>query len=153
MTKARACGTCNACCKALHIIELNKPAGIACQHLSPTKGCGSYNDRPSVCHEYECLWLRGSVPSQHRPDRAGVIFEVGPEALDPTFDILVATEVWEGASHSLDMAAIIKQHAKNRVVIVQTPSGTRLYGPSDRVAAMQTKLLTKPLVKTQPQEP
>lgn len=76
----RDCGPCNACCTAMHVRPLGKPAGERCQHQRP-QGCGIYLDRPSVCREWYCLWVRdeGRVfDGSHRPDRLGVFFSASP---------------------------------------------------------------------------
>jgi hypothetical protein len=54
----RACGKCSLCCKVLGIGELAKPAGSWCTHCRPGKvGCLIYEDRPSECRTFNCLWL------------------------------------------------------------------------------------------------
>jgi hypothetical protein len=81
MAKPRACGTCNACCVALHVTEYDKPAHVPCKHLSTTgKGCGDYNARKPVCGAFECAWLQGTMPAEMRPDRSGIIVW-GPQDL------------------------------------------------------------------------
>jgi hypothetical protein len=46
---------CTACCQALIVLELDKPAGILCEHVTAS-GCGIINDssRPATCHSYFC---------------------------------------------------------------------------------------------------
>ena len=54
----RACGKCSLCCKVLGIGELNKPPGTWCSHCRPGKvGCAIYDQRPSECASFTCLWL------------------------------------------------------------------------------------------------
>jgi uncharacterized protein len=76
------CGECNACCRVFEIPEINKPAGKWCEHCAISKGCTIYEDRPSMCVEFECLWLlsqRRMDPHEQlgpelRPDRCKVVF-------------------------------------------------------------------------------
>ena len=72
----RECGPCTACCATLAIVELNKPARRACDHLCRA-GCGIYETRPASCREFHCLWLRGAIDGDEalRPDALGVMFD------------------------------------------------------------------------------
>ena len=71
-TAAKACGTCSMCCKLPSIAELEKPAGVWCQHVLKGKGCGIYEARPEVCRAFRCSWLRDpDSPDSWRPDRCG----------------------------------------------------------------------------------
>lgn len=54
----RNCGQCSLCCKLLHVIELEKPAGKWCEHCKPGMGgCTIYNERPQICRGYFCGWM------------------------------------------------------------------------------------------------
>ena len=50
------CGDCTVCCHSLRVIELDKPAGIYCQHCVPGKGCGIYETRFDICRTFLCGW-------------------------------------------------------------------------------------------------
>lgn len=95
----RSCGTCNACCIAPSIPELDKPLDTPCPHLKQgPKGCCSvYADRPQVCRTFLCGWRLGFGGQFDRPDLLGVMMqptqksngqtllafvEVRPKALD-----------------------------------------------------------------------
>lgn len=72
----RECGPCNVCCQAMQVTALDKPAGMACQHMTD-HGCGIYAQRPKTCRDWHCMWIRdrnGVFTEQERPDRAGVFF-------------------------------------------------------------------------------
>ena len=73
----RQCGSCNACCTALSISCIDKPAGKHCPNLCEA-GCVIYDERPEPCRGFTCLWLadnRGLFDHiNHRPDRLGVMF-------------------------------------------------------------------------------
>ena len=68
------CGDCKACCTALVIKVLNKPANTPCQNLCD-KGCSIYDSKPQTCTEFECAYIQGTnIPESLRPDKCGVIF-------------------------------------------------------------------------------
>ena len=77
----RSCGECTACCTALGVKELNKPAGDSCEkgiqigHVQSTTntivGCSTYKSRPKSCRAFECAWLQGLVP-MNPPDQIKV---------------------------------------------------------------------------------
>lgn len=72
----RDCGGCSACCTAMKVAALSKPAGQHCEHQMPG-GCGNYADRPAACREWFCMWVRdgrGLFTEAERPDRLGVFF-------------------------------------------------------------------------------
>lgn len=49
------CRKCGACCIALSISSLRKPAGIRCEHLTQDNLCGLWGnaERPQVCSAYK----------------------------------------------------------------------------------------------------
>lgn len=71
----KACGACSLCCKVLEIEELKKPAGPWCPFCLDGLGCSTYETRPDVCRDFECLWKsdRG-LTAPYRPDRLGALF-------------------------------------------------------------------------------
>ncbi len=69
----RECGDCSLCCKLLAIPELNCGEGDWCALCNPPKGCGSYENRPPSCHDFECLWLQGRMPENLKPNRIGAV--------------------------------------------------------------------------------
>ena len=68
----RACDDCQACCVALPIEDLAKPAGMSCSQLCET-GCIIYSTRPPVCSSFKCLWLFGQFKNKDRPDKSGLV--------------------------------------------------------------------------------
>ena len=74
---------CNACCKYLaingkdapDIYEGNdKPAGEWCKQCDPGAGCMTYDDRPDLCHQFNCLWLTVQQwPEQLNPRKSGIV--------------------------------------------------------------------------------
>lgn len=72
------CGTCTACCRVFAIPQVAKPAGAWCQHCTVGVGCKIYEQRPTVCRDYECLWLQAKkrgerIADELRPDRSKVV--------------------------------------------------------------------------------
>lgn len=68
------CGDCTLCCTLCPIEELNKAAGVACDHC--TIGCSIYDDRPDACAEFSCAYHQmKSANVAMRPDKLGVVFE------------------------------------------------------------------------------
>jgi hypothetical protein len=77
----KACAECSLCCKVLEIEEFAKPAGDLCEHCLHGQGCAVYEDRPQVCHDYECLWKGDrTLGPQLRPDRVGTILMEDPDS-------------------------------------------------------------------------
>ncbi|MEW6555595.1 MAG: YkgJ family cysteine cluster protein [Actinomycetota bacterium] len=49
------CRKCGACCVALSISTLSKPAGVRCRYLTPDNLCGLWGgpERPEVCSSFQ----------------------------------------------------------------------------------------------------
>lgn len=81
----RACGSCTLCCTIMKVEfdngEPTKEWMQPCKHLCKG-GCGIYNDRPTSCRVFECVWLGSqrrkdsAMPSSERPDRTGVVMGI-----------------------------------------------------------------------------
>lgn len=134
MTAPRTCGTCTACCTALGVPELKKPAYQPCAHVyEGRKGCAVYASRPSSCSEWSCMWLRGSFDGVDRPDRLGVVMDVTERNdLWPGKQALVAREAFPGG---FDKASyFLRGLANHGVVILVRADGTRrLMGPAEHL--------------------
>jgi len=75
----RRCGECSLCCTVLRVDELGKLGGEACRHLDSERGgCAIHPDRPQICRAYRCMWLRGALEEQDRPDRLGALVDLLP---------------------------------------------------------------------------
>lgn len=84
-TPTRSCGGCQACCKLVPVLELNKPVGKRCRHQSKAKGCKIYRRRPTSCAAWNCAWLVAEgMEDFHRPDRAQYVIDIYYEFI--TFD-------------------------------------------------------------------
>lgn len=89
----RSCGDCIVCCVYLKIDqpELQKPALSHCKHLclknpvkknelqystdGQTENCRIYENRPTVCKGYSCLWVQGHGDEEDRPDKSGILID------------------------------------------------------------------------------
>jgi hypothetical protein len=93
VASGKACGSCMMCCKLPLIEELQKPACQWCRHAVAGKGCGIYENRPSVCESFFCQWmLDARLGPEWKPDKAKFMLypsrdmqEVFYLAVDPAF--------------------------------------------------------------------
>ena len=68
------CGECTVCCHSLLVKELNKPAGIYCEHCVEGKGCAIYETRFQICRTFLCGWRQvPQLGEPWRPDRSGIL--------------------------------------------------------------------------------
>ena len=72
----RECGDCTLCCQGVVSAEALGHSfypGQPC-HFMGTKGCTVYKDRPPVCVDFKCAWLRDhQLPEWFRPDLSGFL--------------------------------------------------------------------------------
>ena len=138
---SRSCGTCSACCTAKGVRELEKKAGVACTHVvEGSKACSIYDERPASCREYSCLWKLGAFDGFDRPDRLGVVMEMGP-GLGPVHDtgVFVAREAFPGGFQAADLF-LYKLSQKCVVILVNENRTRRVIGPPHLLAAFQQKI-------------
>jgi len=78
------CGDCRACCEVLSIeMEkrpsgedyLAKPAYKRCGFAKPrgTNSCTIYADRPKVCSDFQCGWLKAGWNRKLKPSKSGLM--------------------------------------------------------------------------------
>ena len=68
----RECGTCSLCCKVMGVQEgdFHKPKDVWCPCAKKGLGCLVYDNRPSKCRDFNCLWVTGQFGHpEHRPDK------------------------------------------------------------------------------------
>ena len=77
----RVCGTCTLCCRLPDIDLFDKPANAWCRHCIDGKGCSIYDDRPSVCRDFLCLWMiEEGLGAVWEPSRSHMmIYRQGPQ--------------------------------------------------------------------------
>jgi hypothetical protein len=79
----RKCGDCQLCCRLVPVVELGKPAGLACKYQRHGKGCTIYAQRPPSCRLWSCRWLvEDDTADQHRPDRARYVIDIMPDFVE-----------------------------------------------------------------------
>jgi hypothetical protein len=124
LVAGRSCGSCTLCCKVFDVswLEKPKPAGAWCHHCAPGKGCSIWQDRPSRCMDYHCLWrLNPNMGEEWRPDKAGFIMSEESATLpfsvtvDPTKPNSWRREPYYSGLKTAARAAIAKKRA---IVIV-----------------------------------
>lgn len=131
MVKAEArenpCGECQACCEAISVHELDKPMWQRCEHQCES-GCGIYNERPSSCQKYYCLWqagiLKGGV--ENRPDNLGIILDFRALAEGSNVDAISAWEMREGAADEPRVKEILDAIGKRFIVCVRRYRSSKL---------------------------
>lgn len=106
----RTCKNCDVCCHILEVRELNKPSHKNCNHRAEGGGCGIYNDRPSICREWNCAYILELLPDEERfrPNNLGLMFyPVSAKNNDLGLSMLMGQEVWAGAITGADAKTII----------------------------------------------
>lgn len=118
----RSCGDCTACCTILGVPDLSKEPYQTCEKVCG-QGCSIYQDRPSPCREFNCLWRQGLFEEAHRPDKLGIMFSLtGPDG--KLGQIPIAWEVWDGAE---DQArSLLKALTEKFPVIIAGANGKRV---------------------------
>lgn len=133
----RTCGACTACCWALEIAALSKPAGILCRHNTGA-ACGVYAERPVACAKWHCLWRRiGALPDELRPDRSGVVFSLDsrPPVADASEGACIVGRALTGAGaleewQAVEAFAMFVREGSLPVWKVSDRSATLMYAPS-----------------------
>jgi hypothetical protein len=79
----RACQDCTLCCKVMAIDELKKPAGSWCRHCKSGRGCKIYDERPTECQTFSCLWLTDERLGPHwKPNKSKVVVTTSEDGLE-----------------------------------------------------------------------
>jgi hypothetical protein len=105
----KVCGDCKLCCKVYPMPIFNKPDKVWCQHAVGS-GCGIYDQRPLICRDFVCVWLKSNLPEKYRPDKCGVIVRIAAE-LNGHY-IYVVSESYDGAwlrKHAEELISILKE--------------------------------------------
>ena len=145
MSGKRQCGSCTACCTAMGVPELKKPAGAKCHHLlsivDGAAGCSIYDRRPKSCRDFECVWLQGSMSDEHQPNKTGVVFTT--PGLNSRFEkatglpALVAFEAWTGAFDEGPARTLLTTLSMTILIIKVRGSSRSMIGPPDQIAKAQ----------------
>ena len=119
---SRGCGECSACCVYPSIPELNKPAGVRCDHLDECGKCSIYALRPPSCRNYRCAWLDGHGKHADNPARSGVLIDFR----DTQFGrVLIARSAVSGTD------AISSKRGKQAIKRISSSAKTKCYVTAD----------------------
>lgn len=137
MTK-RVCGDCDVCCNILEVRELNKKSYCNCIYRAESGGCGKYNSRPSICHDWNCAYILGLMPDQEslKPNNLGLMFyPVSSKNNDLKIDILMGQEVWPDAIYSSDSQKVINWLKSKMMTMIRHYNSEKFtyFGPQDKV--------------------
>lgn len=84
-----------------------------------------YETRPQVCHDFNCLWLRGGIAGDDssRPDQLGILFDsfYSTATSESRF---IAFELWNGAFDEPANAAMLAELAAGREVQLSYRNGS-----------------------------
>jgi hypothetical protein len=135
----RQCGTCQACCQAIGVHELDKPAGARCPNQCE-RGCAIYESRPESCRTFQCLWHEGNFGAEHRPDKLGIVFAT---MWNPRIrrELITAYETRPGAFEEPEAEKLILRLRRHQVVVMFPLEGPpRLTGRREAVRALDAEL-------------
>lgn len=118
----RICGECRACCIQPKIEPLNKPMNTPCQHLKSGNGCESctiHENRPKICMDYNCEWIKGLGKENDRPDKIGLM-------IDKNLGYFAAKPVWQDSEITKKTKNFIKriENEKKTIITVLNYDGT-----------------------------
>ncbi len=154
----RNCGDCTACCVLPRIsptedafFPQGKRGYTKCSHLKVGGGgCSIYEDRPSLCRDYMCLWRFGVIngDERRRPDNLGIMF-----TLDDMGGRMVveASELWDGAASTESvqyMISIINKTVEVAIRFYGVPASMSI---RENPGYMDKGRLLSQLSKTHPQ--
>lgn len=107
----------------LRVDEIGKLGGEACPRLAPGGGCGIHARRPGICRAYRCLWLRGGLELEDRPDRLGAVVDVLTEGASPRISI---QEARPGAFDASPRLQAIAERFRQTLPVRVVPPGNVL---------------------------
>jgi hypothetical protein len=132
----RACGACSECCRLLHVVELEKPAGVWCDKCRPgAGGCSIYETRPSICRTYACAWLMTTnVGDDWYPLKCNMIISIAKIGGVQTVTVTVDPDFplrWREPGYHAQLRALAKRGLvvddPERVHIVQVRVDNRVW--------------------------
>ncbi|MFY2562355.1 YkgJ family cysteine cluster protein [Corallococcus terminator] len=112
------CTLCGACCVAPDIAALDKPLGLRCPHLTENNLCSMYENRPSICRDYqadEVCRLIEAPTLEERVDKYLALFDLTAEA----------KAVKEQGCASMKRARLQRSPAEAASTPTQAPVGER----------------------------
>jgi hypothetical protein len=135
----RTCGDCTFCCKALGVdaATFYKPPNQWCPHCEIGKGCKIYDERPGVCQEFVCEWIRNEdIPEAWRPDKIKACLVATPDVpgCDPSVTIWVDRFL---PAKKSEAAALIQIVSKQIPTIVAQGHQKKLFTPNGKGGIIQ----------------
>lgn len=142
LVEGRTCGGCTECCRLLHVEAFGKREFEECAHAIKGEGCNGYETfQPENCRKYQCSWLAGVGPEDHRPDRIGFLINVTDEMC----------AFYEGRPGALSTEAgirAVRNLAVHRRVGIVYETGERMYLTAKKVEeneGVPTAMPTEPM--------
>jgi hypothetical protein len=140
----RSCGNCDVCCNILEVRELNKKSYKNCDHRAEGGGCGIYNDRPSICRDWNCAYILGLMPDDEslKPNNLGLMFyPVSAKDNDLGISMLMGQEVWPDAIYNSDCQKLINWIKPKMMTMIRHYNSQKFtyFGPPDQVSEFEKR--------------
>lgn len=91
----RGCGSCTLCCKLVPVVSIEKPRDTWCPHCDKKRGCKIYDDRPTECRLWSCLWtVDGDMREGAQPHKIHCVFDVMIDHVDCDGEHLPVFQLW-----------------------------------------------------------
>jgi len=111
----------------------DKPFNVECEHCTGS-GCAIYEDRPSLCQDWQCLYLRGLTPPDAHPKETGMVWafeaERDPRVQAKGMQVMVAgycADAEKQLSNPKVHAQILAFMETGMAVVVRGPKNVRRY--------------------------
>ena len=161
ISAGRQCGNCTLCCKVMAIEELAKPANAWCPHCKPRRGCLIYDDRPTECRSFSCVWLVNDLLEEHwRPSKSKLVLTTSEDGIevrcDPGFPDAWRREPfrselreWAASGETLDTTVLVIIGRRMTLVTRERDFDLGIVGPDERIVRELegTKVVNASVVK------
>ena len=115
----RDCGTCTMCCKIMRVPEIEKPMDKWCPHCVIGKGCGIYEERPTSCREFLCVYLLDGTMGEHwKPSHSRMVLSNQVESVLRVFVDPDRPDVWRKQPYYADLKKWAANAARLKSVVV-----------------------------------
>ncbi|MGY4305324.1 hypothetical protein ACVIJ6_002567 [Bradyrhizobium sp. USDA 4369] len=105
----------------MEIEQLAKPAQAWCPYCRPRQGCTIYQDRPTECRDFSCLWLVNDLLDKAwQPNKARFVLTTSEDGIEVRCDPGVP-DAWRRAPYHAEIrqwAVSGEQHDVTVVVII-----------------------------------
>lgn len=131
-TTTRECGSCEECCFVAEVKEgiIQKNACQKCPFQQ--NGCKIFGkpERPKVCIDFQCGWLRGAGTEEDRPDKSGIMVSVN-KIEDSTW--IVAMDLKKNAHRTTGKNIVIDMLNKYKLPVIVVDHDNLEKGKGDYV--------------------